>query len=151
MAKKLFPFVLAVILMLGALSVRAEETVVLGGSFSFVRPDALEVVELTEDDTAEGMVYAATSDELEMYVWAFEMEEMSSDELYDMYREDEWLTGVKVETVGGVETLTYSIDEEGLGATIIGGDGKYYELMFYCLTDDAATQAQAILQSLVKA
>lgn len=149
MMKKCLALVL--ILLLAATAAFADDlTVTFGQAFSLSRPAALEPIELTEEDAAESMVYAATSDELEFYVWAYDMEDMTKEELYTIYREDEWLSKVTVEAVGGAEVLSYEIEDEGIGATVVGADDKYYEMMFYCLTNDALSEARNMLASITK-
>ncbi len=146
--KKLISLAVALMMLLGVVAT-AEEAVRVdfGKTFSIARPAGLEVIELTEDDAQEGMVYAATSDELEMYVWSFPIDARSKDELYDEYRTDDFLENVEVKTIEGVEYLQYNTEEE-MGAVFICSDGQYYEFVFYCVTDDAMAAAQSALDSI---
>ena len=52
-----------------------------------------------------------------------------------------------VDPIDGATYLTYEIIDEGLGAVFACGDGKYYDFIFYCQTDEALAEAQGILQS----
>lgn len=144
--KKLLALVLCLSLIC-ACALAESTRVEFGQTFYLMRPDDLEVVELGEDEASEDMVYAATNDELEMYVWAYDMEGLTADELYDMWREDDYLENVRVSTLGDFTYLTYEIVDEGLGAVFACGDGKYYDFIFYCQSDEALAEAQGILQS----
>ena len=147
MMKRLLSLVLCLFL-LGSCALAESTRVEFGETFSLMRPDDLEVVELGEEEASEDMVYAATNDEMEMYVWAYDMEELTAQELYDMWQEDEYLTNVQSLSLGDFTYLTYEIIDEGLGAVFACGDGKYYDFIFYCQTDEALAEAQAILQSI---
>lgn len=147
MMKKILALVLC-LLMLGTCALAESTRVEFGETFYLMRPDDLEVVELGEEEASEDMVYAATNDELEMYVWAYDMEELTAQELYEMWQEDDYLTDIQTMTLGdGATYLTYEIIDEGLGAVFACGDGKYYDFIFYCQTDEALAEAQGILQS----
>lgn len=145
--KKLLALVLVLMMGLAAVASAQEDVRVdIGNQFSIARPESLEVVELTADDAVEGMVYAASNDELEMYVWLCETED-TKDELYDMFRQDDFLENVEVKAGGPIEYLEYRSEEE-VGAVFMLEDGQYYEVVFYCVTDDAMAQAEAALSSL---
>ncbi|MEA4899648.1 hypothetical protein ACH6CV_10595 [Bacillota bacterium Meth-B3] len=118
-----------------------------GGAFLLDRPASLEAQELTADDVAEGMVYAAIDDELELYVRTFATDGRTKDELYDEYRDDEFLDGVEICEQNGVEYLKYRAEGE-LGAVFMDGDEHFYEIVFYCVTDDALNRAGACLQTI---
>ena len=145
--RRIFAVLLALLLGMSACALAEEYVrIEIGDAFSVERPASLEVVELTEDDAAEGMVYAASNDELEMYIWLYDLED-SKEELYAMYQEDDFLDRVDMKTVGSIEYLEYQSENE-IGAVFTIVDNQYYELVFYCETDDAMAQAQTTLASL---
>lgn len=146
--KKLIALAIVLMLALGACALAEEDVLVeIGGVFSIARPAGLEVLELTEDDAGEGMVYAATNDELEMYVRLCDNEGGSKEALYASYQEDDYLDEVTTGNAGGIEYLLYKSDQE-LGVVFILGGEQYYEILFFCVTDEAAALAQAAVGSL---
>lgn len=147
--KKIVCLLIVMLMSLGAMA-SCEELIQVdfANAFCLMRPADLEVVELNQDDASEGMVYAATNDALEMYVWMSPLDGMTAESLYEMWREDEFLSNVTVETAGTLSFLRYEIDGEGVGAVIACPDGNSYEIMFYCETEDATNTARTILDSL---
>ncbi len=139
---------LALTMCFGVRAMAQEDlSIELGGAFLLDRPATLEVQELTADDVAEGMVYVAIDDELELYVRAFATDGRTKDELYDEYREDEFLDGVDICEQNGVEYLKYRAEGE-LGAVFMDGDEHFYEIVFYCVTDDALDRGEACLKTI---
>ena len=127
----------------------AEETIRVdfGDTFYLRRPVALETIELTPDDASEGMVYAASSDELEMWVWKYEMDGATPDDIFEEIYMDEYKTDIQENVVGAARYVTYTVEDEGVGATFICDDDSYYEFSFYCVTDEAEELARATLSS----
>lgn len=140
--------ILALFLALLCVSAAAEPLrVEFGDTFSLLRPADLEVQELGEEDISEGLVYAAMSETLEMYVWALETDGQTADELFAEWQEDEYLSNFTVSSVGNTRCLTYEIEGEGPGALFVCDDGTYYDFIFYCEDDQAMEDAWAILNS----
>lgn len=148
--KRMMTLVISMILALGLCAGAVAEEVAaveIGGVFTLSCPTSMEVIELTEDDALENMVYAATSDELELYVYLIDTDGSTKEELYAMYQDTDSPEQVTIKTVGDIEYLEYKTDEE-LGAVYMISADKYYEILFYCETDDAMNAASAALQSI---
>lgn len=139
----------AVLLLMICAGVCAQGTrVEFAGTFSILKPDELEVIELGEDEFSEGMVYAAISDEMEMYAWSYDMDGLTQEDLYQMWLEDDFLDEVSLLPLGEGSYITYVMEDEGMGAVISCKDGTYYDLVFYCQDESSMSQARQILESI---
>ncbi|MDO4548581.1 MAG: hypothetical protein Q4D04_10810 [Clostridia bacterium] len=148
MKKALFAIFIAMTLF--AIPALAEITVEFAGEFVITHPDDLETIELTPDDLSEGMVYCASSDDVDLYIWSGDMDGMTADELYLAWQDDEYLMNVSFRDLGSVRMLGYDIEEEGKGAVIAGVNDSYYEIICYYEyeDDDVVELARMIMDSI---
>ena len=127
-----------------------DRTVDVDGQFTFVCPGALSPIEIDDQDKADGLLYSAYNDTMGVDVYKYEQGEDTLQSLYDSYKADDSMSEVTLADVGNVKVLVYRIDETGIDATVQGGTGYLYDIMFTYQTPEEYQQLGQMIASLKK-
>ncbi len=150
MRKLLLCFMAFMLVATGALAQTAD----VAGAYAITLPDDLKAVELTEENTADGLVLDMESDALHAVAYLYEPDPtytQTLDEMYENYLADQqegFYTNVAIEVIGGERMIVYDIDAGTMGAIIIAADGKTYEFIMICEQDSAQDAAKAAIESI---
>lgn len=137
----------------------ASLTVDIDGLFTLTRADGLEVLQLDdlevlppdEQDQGSRLLFSAYNDTLGFDIYRYDAGEDTLESLLEAYKADNQMTEVLLADVGGVKVLVYRVDETLIGATLSGGNGYLYEMMFNYQTLEEYQKVGAMIASIRKA
>ncbi|MBR2570533.1 MAG: hypothetical protein IKE30_00145 [Clostridia bacterium] len=147
MKKVMCALMSAVLLICGSLPALGEISVSLAGLIRFMRPEALEPMEVSEEEFAEGLVYSAAGSEAEMYITVIQPADMTFDGLLSSCRADGAVSDLSDSQTGGLRCVRYRKNGSLYAQFILAGPDARVEFRFVSLSAEGEKQIAGLLES----